>query len=354
MKRLHRPLSVIALLCLPAVGLGPRAKAEDFSSEDLYAKVVNSCVFIITPLKGGFAMGSGSLIDAEKRYIITNHHVVDDNEFVFVQFPAYDKGKMVTDKKIYIENVPIGKAIKATVLHRDKSRDLAIVQADSIPPGTRAITLAKDSPRQGATVWNIGSPGAVEQLFSITEGKVRAVGVEEHKVGGAGGVFTLRAKVVTATNPTNPGDSGGPLFNSKGHQVAVTESGRMGVQQVNFFVDVTEVRAFLTQKKIAIKESDDEPKLDKIVPKKDDTTPIKKKDDTAPIKTDPKKDNTDTTPAASEADEKAAAARLASAKLFKDGDENREVYKSKLNAIIKQYPNTAAAKDAKKLLDGLK
>src|SRR6266480_5507147 len=115
---------------------------------------------------------------------------------------------MVTDKKIYIQNVPDGKAIKATVLHRDKARDLAIIQADKIPPGTRAIRLAKDSPRQGTTVWNIGSPGVVEQLFSITEGKVRAVGVEEHRIGGGGEAINLKAKLVTATNPTNPGDSG--------------------------------------------------------------------------------------------------------------------------------------------------
>jgi S1-C subfamily serine protease len=354
MKRLHRPLAVVALLAIPALGLGPRAAAEDFSSEDLYAKVVNSCVFVIQVPKDrrGFSMGSGSLIDADKRYIITNHHVVDDSDYVFVQFPAYVKGKLVTDKKIYIENVPDGKAIKATVLHRDKERDLALVQAEKIPAGTRAIRLAKDSPRQGTTVWNIGSPGAVEQLFSITEGKVRSVGVEKHVIGGGGEAFTLNAKVVTATNPVNPGDSGGPLFNRKGEQVAVTESGHTRAQQVNMFVDVTEVRSFLKQKSITITESDDEPKLDKPAPKLD--KPIPKKDDVTPPKTDtpPAKDTTP--PAASEADERAAAAKLASARLFKEGDENRETYKAKLNAIIKQYPTTAAAKEAKKLLDGLK
>ena len=75
--------------------------------------------------------------------------------------------------------------------------------------------------------------------------------------------------------------------------------------------------------------------------------PSRPRTDTPPAK-DP------TPPAASEADEKAAAARLASARLFKEGEENRKHYIDKLNAIIKQYPNTAAAKDAKKLLDGLK
>src|SRR5262249_31965545 len=217
MKCLHRPLAVIALLCLPAIGLGPPAKAQE-DSPDFYEKVVNSCVFIITPMKGGFSMGSGSLIEAEKRYLITNYHVVHDSDFVFVQFPAYDKRKMVTDKKIYIENVYAGKAITAEVLHLAKARNLANIQAEKIPPGTKAIVLAKDSPRQGTTVWNIGSPGVVEQLFSITEGKVRSVGVEEHEIGGGADAIHLKAKIVTATNPTNRGDSGGPLFNRKGEQ----------------------------------------------------------------------------------------------------------------------------------------
>ena len=355
MKHLHRSLAVIALLSLPAIGLGPWAKAdkaEELSDEDLYDKVVNSCVFIITPMKGGFAMGSGSLVDTEKRYVITNYHVVSDKDFVFAQFPMYIKGKRITDKKLYIENVPAGKAIKAKVLHRDKGRDLAVIQLEKIPPGTKAIVLAKDSPRVGTNTFNIGSPGAVEQLFSMTGGKVRAVGPEDHLVGDgtAEGTFRVKATMVTATNPTNPGDSGGPLFNKKGEQVAVTESGRPSAQQVNFFVDVTEVRAFLNEKKLTIKESGIEPKLDKDVPNKTDNPPKK----------DPKKDGAETPiakdppPAASEADEKAAAARLASAKLFKDGEENREVYKSKLNAIIKQYPNTAAAKEAKNLLNALK
>ena len=353
MRHLRSSVAVLTLLAVPGLGLGPRLAAQDVDTADLYEKVVKSAVFIVTPLKGGAARGSGSLIDLDKKLVLTNYHVVDEAEYVYVQFPQYTKsGQMITNPKHYMDNIPLGQAIKGTVRHRDKNRDLALVELEKVPAGNRAIPLAKDTPRQGTTVWNIGSPGAVEQLFSITEGKVRAVGVEEHKIGGGSEVLHLKAKLVYATNPTNPGDSGGPLFNKKGEQVAVTESGLIGAQQVNLFVDVTEVRAFLKQKAITIKESDDEPKKDKPDPKLD--KPLPKKDDAIPVKTDapPAKDTTP--PAASDADEKAAAAKLSSAKLFKDGDENRETYKTKLNAIIKQYPATAAAKEAKKLLDGLK
>jgi S1-C subfamily serine protease len=343
--KLFRPcIAVFALLGMPTLGLGPRLAAEE--TEDLYERVVKSCVFIVTPIsKTSFAMGSGSLIDAEKRYVITNYHVVEDKPVVYAQFPMYIKGKLNTDKKGYIDTALAGKAIKAKVLHYDMSRDLAVIQLEKVPAGTKAIPLAKSSPRQGTTVWNIGSPGAVDQVFSVTEGKVRSVGVENHLVSGPGGedAFRVRAKMVTATNPTNPGDSGGPLFNSKGHQVAVTESGNTRAQQVNLFVDVTEVRAFLTEKKITFKELSDEPD-----PKPGETESPKDKGTATPPK------GSGDAVAPSDADEKAAASMLSRAKIFAEGDENRATYIEKLKAIIKQFPATKAAKEAKKLLDAAK
>jgi Trypsin-like peptidase domain len=346
MKLLRPSFAVFTLLAIPSLGLGPRLAAEE--TEELYERVVKSCVFIFTPItKESAALGSGSLIDAEKRYVITNYHVVEDKPVVYVQFPRYIKGKLDTDKKTYIDNARTGKAIKGRVLHYDMSRDLALIQLEKIPAGMQAIPLAKNSPRQGTTVWNIGSPGKVEQVFSITEGKVRAVGIDNFVTSGPDleKAFRVQCKIVTTTNPTNPGDSGGPLFNSKGHQVAVTESVNLGANQVNMFVDVTEVRAFLSEKKITFKELSDEPD-----PKSEDTVPPKTK---PPVK-DKTPPATDTIPAASPAEEKAAADKLRSARLFAEGEENRKTYIDKLNAIIKQYPTTAAAKEAKKLLDALK
>jgi len=333
----------------------PAAPALD--PEELYKKVVRSCVFIVTPLKGGYAMGSGSLIDLEKKIVLTNYHVVDEEDQVYVQFPVYEKdGSIMTDKEKYLKRVPDGLAIKGKVLHRDKNRDLALVQLDRVPPGTPAIVLAKASPNVGATTWNIGSPGAVSQVFSITEGKVRAVGLEDFKVGGGDGpVLEIRARMVKATNPTNQGDSGGPLFDKYGRQVAVTESGDTRASLVNFFVDVTEVLAFLNEKKIQIKDPTKEATDTKIEtpvllkdPTKDPTIPPKK-EATVPPAQDP------TTPAAATpADEKAATILLSRAKIFASGEENRPDYIRKLSEIVKKYPTTTAGREAKKILDGLK
>jgi S1-C subfamily serine protease len=137
-------------------------------------------------------------------------------------------------------------------------------------------------------------------------------------VGDGEEILRIKAKMVTATNPINPGESGGPLFNQYGELVGVTESGRQGVQAVNNFIDVSEVRTFLRDKKITFKEllkyENDKPK----------------------------------------ADEKAAAQLLNRAKLFSEGDDNRSTYIAKLKDVVAKYPKTGAAKQAQEILDQLK
>src|SRR5262245_38218590 len=98
MKRLRLTLCALTVLAVPDIGLSPRLSAEDLTGADLYKKCVKSCVFIVTPAKRGHAEGSGSLIDAEKRYVITNYHVGQDEDKVWVQFPVYNKdGSLMTD-----------------------------------------------------------------------------------------------------------------------------------------------------------------------------------------------------------------------------------------------------------------
>ena len=362
MKFLRFALPLLSVGVLPFLELSPRLAAKDVDGAELYDKVVKSCVYIITPAKGGMAQGSGSLIDAEQKLVLTNYHVVEEQDLVFVQFPVYIKGELLTDKEKYKQRIPQGLAVKGTVLCRDRARDLALLKLESIPPEARAIPLAKSSPRINAPVWQIGNAGAIKQVFRVSRGEVSAVGVIKDTIGGGDRSIELNAKMVTTTNPINQGDSGGPLYDKRGYQVGVTESIDNRGKLVSLFVDVTEVRALLTEKKIKIKDLADEPEA-KAEPKKGpiaiDTPP--KKDsavkvppattDPPPVIPEPKKDDV---PAASAADERAASDKLRSAKLFALGEDNRPTYIAKLTEIVKKYPTTMAGKDAKKLLDGLK
>ena len=351
MKRFPRIASGFFFLVSLALLTPARARAEEPDIEDLYKKVVRSTVFIITPASGGFSMGSGSLIDIEKRIVITNYHVIAGSKYCYCQFPIYLKdGSLMSDKKKYIERVKFNGAIKADVLYQDVSRDLAILRLEKVPAGLVPLPLSPKQATPGSTVWQIGSPGAVEQVFSVTEGRVRAIGNQEFLVGGGKGddTFTVKAKMITTTNPVNPGDSGGPLFNKKGEIVGVTQSLDPKAVGVSFFVDVSEVKNFLDEKKIVIKAKD--PADGKLTTKTDPVDPKEPKEGTTETKKpDPK-------PAAKDEskDEKAASALLSAAKTYAKDEELRAKYVAKLKEVVTKYPNTAAAKDAKRLLDGLK
>lgn len=360
MKSSRFTLAVVVIGLLPNLGLSPRLVAEDVDGQKLYEKVVKSAVYILTPLTGGHAEGSGSLIDVEQKLVVTNYHVVEDQNKVFVIFPIYKDGELMTDKQEYKRRVVNkGLGIKGTVLCRDKKRDLAIVKVDSVPKENTAIPLATKSPRPATPVWQIGNAGKVSHAFRMSRGDVSAVGHFKGWVGDPKDGFELNCTMITATNPTTQGDSGGPLYDRRGYQVGVTESGLPSANLVNNFVDVTEIWALLKEQKIKVKEPPDEPEPKKeepktsvvpITPKTARVDPPAKKEETAPLP--PPKTEDVTAPSA--ADEKAAADKLKNAKLFANGDDNRETFIAKLTEIVKKWPNTAAGKEAKKLLGGLK
>ncbi|WP_020468386.1 S1 family peptidase [Zavarzinella formosa] len=354
------PRFAVGLILLSAFGpaFPSTARAEE-DIEDLYKKVVRSTVFIVSPLRDGYSMGSGSLVDAEKRIVITNYHVARHGKFCYCQFPVHLKdGSIMTDKTKYIDRVKQGDAIKADVLYMDSTRDLAILRLARLPAGTPALPLAPKGTSAAASVWNIGSPGAVEQVFGITEGKVRAIGNQEYITGSnSGDTFSVKAKIITTTNPTNPGDSGGPLFNKKGEIVGVTQGMDRSANLVSLFIDVSEVKNFMDEKKIIIKAKDPvDPKL-VTVPKKESVVVVPTEDPKADPKVDPKVDpKTVTNPPPKDVskDEKTASALLSAAKAYAKDEDLRQKYVAKLNDIITKYPMTAAAKDAKRLLDALK
>jgi len=288
------------------------------------------------------------LIDSDKKLAITRY-VPERFASVFVQFPMVDRdGAIISNKGKYMDNVPAGRAIRAKVVYRDPSRELSFLELEKVPLGIEAMPLAAKSLAIGATTWNIGSPAAVEQVFGVTEGKVRAIGIEKISLSKD---VTIRARMITTTNPTNIGDTGGPLIDKRGYLVGVTLGVVSDGQLVSRFIDISEVRAFLNEKKLLIKELGDaaveKPKVD---PK---LVTVPKKDETTLPSVDPKKETPGGT-TATPAQEREATELLRRSKLFSMGEDNRPTYMAKLQEIIKKYPSTMAAKDAKKILDALK
>ena len=232
----------------------PAANEPKFDGPALYKKCVQSVAFLYVPREDGAGEGSGTLIDADQRLLVTAHAFLGDGDTVFAQFPTYKDGDMVTDQKRYVERVKAGQALKGKVLFRDKTRDLALIQLDKLPAGTPALPLGKESVAVGETVIQIGNfKGPPALAFSTTRGEVRAVGRRDFVIeSGPAATPRQRCMIVAATNPVGAGDSGGPLLDRRGYLVAVTRSEPFLAHLPNSFTDVTEVRAFLEEKKVNI------------------------------------------------------------------------------------------------------
>src|SRR5207249_1567090 len=88
-------------------GAAGRVNGQADGSEKIYQKTLKSTVWVVVPVgKDGNKLkvksGTGSLIDANRRLILTNYHVVEGSDKeVFVLFPTYEKGKPGAVRQVY-------------------------------------------------------------------------------------------------------------------------------------------------------------------------------------------------------------------------------------------------------------
>jgi hypothetical protein len=235
-------LLAVPLVCALALPLPARADAD---ASGVYKDLLKSVVWIHSPRGGGkAASGTGSLIDADRRLVLTNYHVVGDVDRALVLFPHTERGKVVAERDYYLERLK-RYGIWAKVVARDKKADLALIQLEGLPAGVVPIKLAPASAEAGQNVHSVGNPGDSGALWVYTAGKVRQVYHKKWKAKVGDDTLTFEAEIVETDSATNPGDSGGPLANDKGLLVGVTQGGAVGARLLSTFVDVSEVKQFL-------------------------------------------------------------------------------------------------------------
>ncbi len=144
------------------------------------------------------SLGSGFIVDPHG-YILTNNHVVEKADRIFV--------KLSTDPEGFQ-----GRA--GTVVGVDKDTDLAVVKINSTEPLPTVKMGNSDAAQVGDWVIAIGSPFALSQ--TVTAGIVSAKNrtIEQ----GPAGQFQHFIQTDAAINP---GNSGGPLVNMAGQVIGV-------------------------------------------------------------------------------------------------------------------------------------
>jgi tetratricopeptide (TPR) repeat protein/S1-C subfamily serine protease len=229
----------------PAPGPLPpleRAVPGALSPREIYHKLLPSTCWVVNEKQGGsqsvFSCGTGWVVDASRRLILTNHHVVDGADVVGVAFPILKGGRVVNDEMAYRNGAD---RITGTVVDRSPRRDLALIQLATLPAHAQALTLAKECPEPGERVFTVAAlADGDENFWDFTAGSVRQVSRQHLANGGI-------ASVVESDMPFNKGNSGGPVVNDRGVLVAVVEGFRTDARLVSLSVAVDEVRGYLSQ-----------------------------------------------------------------------------------------------------------
>lgn len=170
---------------------------------------------------------TGTAFSISDKIMISNAHVVSDC------------------KRIQSKNPDAVLSIKAI----DKAMDLAILETSASMPAH--VSIRKTPPKVGEDVFLAGFPlvGILGQSLSFTKGIVSS----SHAFNKVGTHFTHTA-------PTQPGNSGGPIFDSYGRLVGVVvgklnDTVVMGLtgsvpQNVNFGITNNALRGFMDSKAV--------------------------------------------------------------------------------------------------------
>ncbi|GAB4534492.1 MAG: DegQ family serine endoprotease [Parvularculaceae bacterium] len=175
------------------------------------------------PEQRRMSAGSGVIVDAEKGYILTNHHVVDGADEIVVTLKNQRR-------------------LTAKLIGSDAATDIALIEVDRGSAELSELPLGdSDDVYVGDFVVAIGNPFGLGQ--TVTSGIVSATGRT--------GIGAERYEDFIQTDaPINPGNSGGALINTKGELIGVNTAiiapggGNVGI---GFAVPANMARAVMEQ-----------------------------------------------------------------------------------------------------------
>ena len=205
----------------PDAGPGPDESAALDAFSQVVVRVADDLRPAVVNLRVGRGqqMGSGSgVLFSPEGYLLTNHHVVGEADRIRVRL--HD-----------------GQEVAGRVVGNDPWSDLALVRAEGetfpyAPLGDSA-TL-----RVGQLVVAIGSPLGFES--TVTAGVVSAVGRTLRSVTGH-----LVDNVIQTDAALNPGNSGGPLVDSRGHVVGINTAVIQPAQGICFAIPINMAKHIL-------------------------------------------------------------------------------------------------------------
>jgi len=222
----------------------------------LYPATVPSVVYVRADPDG---VGTGWVVDAAKKQILTCRHVVGERTTLEVFFPAFRDASLLADSADYMgkraERRNDGTLVTGKVLRTSEALDLALIEVPTLPAGTRALPIAGRSPALGTTALSIGHRGDLDALWNATVGTLRQRGKLADGYFWQSQRLAANLTALVLQSPIEEGDSGGPVVNGRGEVVGMISALRRRVPLAAVGPDATAIRAFLKLDEPTAKES---------------------------------------------------------------------------------------------------
>jgi len=174
-------------------------------------------------------VGTGFIID-EAGYILTNSHVINDGDYKKVTVSLFD-----------------GQEVEGKVLWNDSSLDLAVVKIEA--ENLTAVELGdSDELKIGSYAAAIGNPLGLAFERSMSQGIIsglnRTITVSSD---GTSTSATTMENLIQTDATINSGNSGGPLFNSKGQVVGINSAKASSGEGMGFAIPINIAKPIVEQ-----------------------------------------------------------------------------------------------------------
>lgn len=204
---------------------------------------------------GADGVGTGFVVDADRRWLLTCRHVIGERKRVEVFFPRFENGELLTEKSRYLgdreELRRTGLLVGGTVLRSSDASDLALVELDAVPVKTRALTIRTTSISPGERVWSLGNRFDVETLWNLSTGTVRQRGRLTDGYFWQGTKLAENAPSLLLDLPIAAADSGGPVFAADGCVIGIIAGTRHSAE-ASVVIASAGIRSFLGEPKSTI------------------------------------------------------------------------------------------------------
>lgn len=165
-------------------------------------------------------LGSGFIIDNNKKFLITNNHVIEKAQEIYITFPGNPK------------------KYTATVVGADKYTDLALLKLDTTDNFQPLEFEDSDSIKIGEWVIAVGNPYGFD--YSATVGVISA----KNRSLEVQGLYL--EDLIQTDAPINPGNSGGPLIDLNAKVVGVNTAVVITAQGLGFAIPSNKVKKVIS------------------------------------------------------------------------------------------------------------